>query len=208
MFSSSFLVFFNLFVWLLSGAVATVPSTVYKGDIRKPAELKAAGGIKSRGACHKMGPSDATLFQHVEGQVKYPMRDPWISTTSDIRVSQHEYPTGYIYYIATSGQGFLDVAAEYARARRTYGHASEKEMAINCDIPWSSIIKWDVMKGGKVTDGGAAGPARGSPSRGSSHKRAARVSRMLQQRMQRRAKDMDMLYEREWQSNAPSLGLA
>ena len=155
--------------------MATVPSTVYRGDKRKPADIKADGGFKSRGACHKLGPLDATLFQHVEGLVKAPSRDPWISTSSDIAVSQGHYKTGYIYYIATRGQGFVDVAAEYANANRRYGHVSEMEMAINCDIPWSSITKWDVMKDGNVIstktreefDGAAAGPAPGSPRPGS-----------------------------------------
>jgi hypothetical protein len=207
MFNHSSFIFFTLFVWLLSGAVATIPPTVYRGEgpKRTPAVIKAAGGIKSRGACHKLGPSDATLIQHVTGQVKAPMRDPWISTSSDITVSQNYYPDGYIYHIDTRSQGFSDVAAEFVKAGKKYGHASEKEWAINCDIPWSSIIKWHVMKNGKVIRtqtrlefDGSPGPAsRPASSKPASPRRVARAARLLQQRMQRRAEIMDMLRKRK-----------
>jgi hypothetical protein len=171
--------------------------------------MKAAGGIKSRGACHRLGPVDATLIEHVRGAVTPPMRDPWISTSSDITVSRGHYPNGYIYHIDTHGQGFTEVAAEFARANKKNGHAAEKEWAINCDIPWSSIIKWDVMKDGRVIrtqtrqdfDGSfgrssrpASSPASSQPA---SSRRVARAAQLLQQRMKRQAEIMVMLRKRE-----------
>lgn len=127
-----YFVFFNLFVWLLSGAVAAVPGTVYRGETRNAKAIKAAGGLKSKGSGHKLGP-DGTLFQHISKSLKYPQRDPYVSTSIDYDAAKDQiHGNGYIYHIDTSGieNMIYNVAAEYEAADETYPYSYEKEFAV------------------------------------------------------------------------------
>jgi hypothetical protein len=139
--------FFNLFLWIL--AVAAVPGTVYRGDTRSPADIKRAGGLKSRASTNGYTPK-GTIFEHVEGagNDRY---SGFVSCTADVNEARKRTPNGWAYYINTSGGRYLDVAAEYARAKRPYSHASEQEWASQGDIPWSSITKWEKLRNKSVT---------------------------------------------------------
>lgn len=142
----------GLLAWLVASAVATIPHTLYRGETRNPATIKAAGGFKSKGATHNLGP-DGTVFQHVEGTLKYPSRDPYISTSSDIGEARKKAGSkGYVYTIDTTGitGTFVDVAAEYEKLKKTYGHASEKEFAAYLAIPWANIVAAQEAKTGKA----------------------------------------------------------
>lgn len=150
----SFFVFFNLFAWLLSGAVAAVPGTVYRGDKRKPADIKAAGGLWSKGSTHKLGPK-GTLFEHVTKSLKYPQRDPFVSTTDDYQVAVEQIDNnGYVYYIDTTGleSRFYDCASEYRKAKKKYPYPNEREFSAEGGIPWSSIYQWDKIKNGQAVE--------------------------------------------------------
>ncbi|KAL1887812.1 hypothetical protein Sste5346_009987 [Sporothrix stenoceras] len=144
--------FVGLLAWLVAGVVATIPHTLYRGDTRNPATIKAAGGFKSKGATHKLGP-DGTVIQHVEGTLKYPSRDPYISTSSDIAEARKKAGSkGYVYTIDTTGitSTFVDVAAEYVKINKKYGHADEKEFAAYLTIPWANIVSAQEAKSGKA----------------------------------------------------------
>lgn len=142
----------GLLAWLVAGAVANIPHTLYRGDTRAPAAIKAAGGFKSKGATHKLGP-DGTVIQHVEGTLKYPSRDPYISTSSDLAEARKKAGSkGFVYTIDTTGitDTFVDVAAEYAKLQKKYGHSDEKEFAAHLFIPWAHIVAAQEAKSGKA----------------------------------------------------------
>jgi hypothetical protein len=136
MLSSSLLVLFSLVASLLSGVIAT---TLYQGDSRGPKTIKDAGGFKAKDFSNPEG----TLFEHVEGPLKHPSRDPFISTSNDINVSKKHAGTGYLYTLNSTKitQKIHDVAAEYAKAGRKYGHADEKEFVVEHLIPWAAVTK-------------------------------------------------------------------
>lgn len=141
---SSFFVFFGLLASLGSGVLAT---TLYRGDSRTPKTIKDDGGFKAKGFTNPEG----TLFQHVEGTLKHPSRDPFISTSDDITVSQGHAGNGYLYTLDSTKitEKIHDVAAEYKAAGKTYGHAKEKEFAVEHLIPWDAVTLIQKKKDGE-----------------------------------------------------------
>lgn len=150
---SSFI--FGIVAWLgfVASALASIPAHVFRGDSRAPAAIHQAGGFHAKGYTNRAGP-DGTLFQHVEGTLRHPSRDPYISTSRDIKEAHKKAGKhGYVYSISTSGitATFKDVAAEYAAAGKRYGHASEQEIAAYLTIPYSHIVAcYEVRTGHKV----------------------------------------------------------
>ena len=136
MYISSFFVFFSLLALLVSDVLAT---TLYRGDARTPKTIKDAGGFKAKGFTNPEG----TLFEHVEGALKHPSKDPFISTSDDITVSENHAGKGYLYTLdSTKITGKIhDVAAEYEKANKKYGHADEKEFSVEHLIPWAAVTK-------------------------------------------------------------------
>ncbi|KHN94779.1 Heat-labile enterotoxin, A chain [Metarhizium album ARSEF 1941] len=144
MHSSSFFVLLGIVASLVSGVVA---STLYRGDSRGPKTIKDAGGFKAKGFNNPEG----TLFEHVEGTLKHPSRDPFISTSNDIEVSKKHAGNGYLYTLDSTKihQKIHDVAAEYAQAKKKYGHADEKEFSVEHLIPWDAVTKVQKKKDGE-----------------------------------------------------------
>ncbi|KAL2821834.1 hypothetical protein BDW59DRAFT_164016 [Aspergillus cavernicola] len=144
MHSSSFFVFFSLLASLVSGVVAT---TLYQGDSRGPKTIKDAGGFKAKGFNNPEG----TLFQHVEGTLKHPSKDPFISTSNDIKVSEDHAENGYLYTLDSTKitEKVYDVAVEYEEACRPYGHAKGKEFSAEHLIPWTAVTMVQKKKDGE-----------------------------------------------------------
>ena len=136
MYISSFFVSFSLLALLASDVLAT---TLYRGDARKPKDIKSAGGFKAKGFTNPEG----TLFEHVEGRLKHPSRDPFISTSDDITVSEDHAGKGYLYTLDSTKitEKIHDVAAEYEKEKKKYGHAKEKEFAVEHLVPWDAVTK-------------------------------------------------------------------
>jgi Heat-labile enterotoxin alpha chain len=145
------LVLLNLFAWVLAIAAVPLPlvpppATVYRGDTRGPDNIKDKG-FTTR-AFDKGQPERGTLFDHVEKSTNF--YDGYISTTTSVEYARKRVGTGYVYYINSSGGNYVDVAAEYAKEKRPYGHADELEFSSHGNIPWAKIIKWETVKDGKV----------------------------------------------------------
>lgn len=146
--------FFFLLASLLCSALATVPGTVYRADTRSPDKIKAAGGFKGFGTNQAI-----TVIEHVKKLYTKGHRqgqDPWVSTSAspDIGTKGTVDKPCWVYTISTSGisSSFTDVAAAFAAAKTTNGHASEEEWASNAAIPLSDItsfyyLKKDLTKG-------------------------------------------------------------
>ena len=132
---------------LASLASGVVGNTLYRNDGRKPATIKEEGGFKARG----FDKPEGTLFEHVEGTLKKPSRDPFISTTIDHEYAEKHGGGSYLYTIDSSHitTSIHNVAAEYEAAERKYGHANEKEFAVEHLIPWSAVTKVEKKKDGK-----------------------------------------------------------
>ncbi|KAF2190072.1 ADP-ribosylation, partial [Zopfia rhizophila CBS 207.26] len=132
---------------LVSGVTAASPATLYRGDSRGPNTIKDAGGFKAKGFDNPEG----TLFEHVEGRLKHPSRDPFISTSSDIDVSKGHAGNGYLYTLDSSkiDEKIWDVAEEYEKAGKKYGHSEEKEFAVEHLIPWDAVTKIQKKKDGE-----------------------------------------------------------
>lgn len=128
----------------MSGVVAT---TLYRGDARTPKTIKDAGGFKAKGFNNPEG----TLFEHVEGTLKHPSRDPYISTSDDIKVSEKHAGNGYLYTLDSTKitEKVYDVAEEYKKAGKKYGHADEKEFAVEHLIPWTAVTTIHKKKDGE-----------------------------------------------------------
>jgi hypothetical protein len=136
-----YFVLLNAFIWIL--AIAAVPQTLYRADTRSPAVIKRAGGFTSRASDRKHAP-EGDIFTHVQsGTNRF---DGFVSTSCELGVARGIVKNGWVYYIDTTGGKFIDVAEEYRKKGKTYGHASEKECASEGNIPWSAIIKWEEMK--------------------------------------------------------------
>ena len=140
-FSSSFLQF-GLLALLATNVFAT---DYFRGDKRKPDDIKKAGGFKAKGFTNPEG----TVFQHVEGTLKHPSRDPFIATSLDINFSKKHTPKGWVYTIDSTKitEKVHDVAQEYKDANKKYGHSDEQEMAVEHLIPWDAITKIEKKKG-------------------------------------------------------------
>lgn len=140
----SFFLFFSLLASLVSGVLST---TLYRGDSRNPKTIKDAGGFKAKGFTNPEG----TLFEHVEGTLKHPSRDPFISTSDSIEVSEKHAGKGYLYTLDSTkiSEKIYDVAAEYEQAGKKYGHADEKEFAVVKLIPWAAVTKIQKKKDGE-----------------------------------------------------------
>lgn len=141
---SSFFVFFSLLASLLSGALAT---TLYRGDARSAKTIKDAEGFKAKGFSKPEG----TLFEHVEGLLKHPSKDPFISTSDDIDVSKKHAGNGYLYTLDSTKitETIHDVAEEYEKAGKKYSHSDEKEFAVEHLIPWAAVTKIEKKKDGE-----------------------------------------------------------
>ncbi|CAG5154237.1 uncharacterized protein ALTATR162_LOCUS3526 [Alternaria atra] len=127
-------------VLLLSNVAVTTPDILYRGDSRTGKTIKDGGGFKAKGYNNPEG----TLFEHVEGQPKYPSRDPYIPTSESLSFFKGYVPEkGRIFFIDSSKiiEDIFDVQAEYDKAGLPYGHAVEKEFAVGKSIPWEAITK-------------------------------------------------------------------
>jgi Heat-labile enterotoxin alpha chain len=129
---SSFFVYFSLIAPLL----ATI---LYRGDSRGPKAIQADGGFKAKGYDSPEG----TLFQHCEGTLAHPSKDPFIPTSETLSVAESFAGSGYLYTIDSTHitSKIHDVAAEYKAAGRKYGHCEQEEMAVEHFIPWSAITQ-------------------------------------------------------------------
>ncbi|KAI1861596.1 hypothetical protein JX265_009563 [Neoarthrinium moseri] len=136
MYSASFFIYFSLVASLVSGVVAT---TLYRGDLRSPRTIKNSGGFKAKG----FDKPEGTLFQHVETLLKHPSRDPFISTSNDIEAAKDHAKNGYLYTLDSTKitEKIYDVAAEYEKVGKGYGHATEREFAVEHLIPWAAVTK-------------------------------------------------------------------
>ncbi len=134
----SFFIYASLLASLGSSVLAT-PDKLYRGDPRGPTTIKGDGGFKARGFNNPEG----TVFEHVEGTLKHPMRDPFIATTEDIDFSKEHTPTGYVYTLDSDKikEKIHDVKEEYDDADKKYGHSKEKEFAVEHLVPWDAVTK-------------------------------------------------------------------
>ncbi|KAI0007238.1 ADP-ribosylation [Xylariaceae sp. FL0662B] len=132
MHSSSFFVFFSLLASLANAVY------LYRGDDRDTRAIDDAGGYRPKGS----GRPEGTLFEHVERALKHPDRDPFVSTTIDIEVAKYHARKGCVAIIDSDkiDAPIHNVAAEYAAAGRRYPYASEKEFAVQGDIPKKAIV--------------------------------------------------------------------
>lgn len=91
------------------------------------------------------------MFEHVEGTLKHPSRDPFIATSSDIEFVKGYTGNGYLHTLDSSqiDQTIWDVADEYKKADRRYGHPEEKEFAVEHLIPWDAVTKIQKKKDGE-----------------------------------------------------------
>ena len=123
--------------------------------MRKPSDIKAAGGFKAKGYDNP----DGTLYQHVVGLLPYPSRNPFISTTSSMAVGREKASTdgGYLYILDDTliTEKIHDVNAELAAdGLEAPGHAWEMEFAVEHFIPWEAVVQsqryvdgqWKVVK--------------------------------------------------------------
>ena len=140
MYISPSFVFLSLLALLATDILAV---TLYRGDTRGPKTIKDAGGFKSKG-------SEGTVFEHVEGTLKHPSKDRFISTSSDINAAKEKAGNGYLYTLDSTkiSKPIHNVAAEYEAAHKTYGHADEKEFAVEEEIPWDAITQVQKKDGG------------------------------------------------------------
>lgn len=114
---SSF-VLLNLFLWILTVA-AVVPQTVYRGDTRKPTDIKNKNGFTTQ-AGDRGRPEGGDVIAHAQGG--YNPRAGFISCSSNLEVTttwikQKQGRTtgsGWVYHIDTRGISgkFVDVAEE------------------------------------------------------------------------------------------------
>jgi hypothetical protein len=56
----------------------------------------------------------------------------------------------YVYYISENGIKFVDTMKAFNDAGEKHPSPQEKEWSVKGKIDWDSIIKWDVIKRGKV----------------------------------------------------------
>lgn len=163
MFGHSRIVYFAAFLTLLAPALADV----YRMDSRSPAEIQENDGFVARNP-----DGDGSVLQHVRN--KLGDNDPWISTTTDYKVAKGKdrsinpylrrsliIPLSsaggalspsevYVYYISENGIRFVDTIKAFKDAGEEHPSPAEKEWSVKGKIDWDSIIKWDVIKRGKV----------------------------------------------------------
>jgi hypothetical protein len=158
--------FSTLFASLLSGVVGTM---LYRADGRSPKAIKEHGGFKQEGSN-----AEGTLFQHVEKPLHDVSRDPYVIVSTDIKVAKGYLndktaapllTNSYVYTLDSTKFGkskVHDVAAEYSTLKppKPYGHAAEKEFAVEYEIPWCTITAIIYRKGVLPT----WCPSRSSPS--------------------------------------------
>jgi hypothetical protein len=56
----------------------------------------------------------------------------------------------YVYYISENGIKFVDTMQAFKDAGEKHPSPAEKEWSVKGKIDWDSIIKWDVIKRGRV----------------------------------------------------------
>ena len=56
----------------------------------------------------------------------------------------------YVYYISENDIKFVDTIQAFKDAGKEHPSPGEKEWSVKGKIDWDSIIKWDVIKRGKV----------------------------------------------------------
>ena len=141
MHSSYFFVFFGVLASLASAS--DIPDTLYRTDTRNVDEIKKDGGFKAKG----FNTPEGTLFQHVEGTLRDPSRDPFVYLSHDItNVTKHGQ---YLYDIDTAKihNKIFHVKTEYEKVNRK-NSAETEEYAVEKIIPYSAI------KGVKAKDKG------------------------------------------------------
>ncbi|KAF2675746.1 ADP-ribosylation [Lentithecium fluviatile CBS 122367] len=142
MFGHSRIVYFAAFLALLAPALADV----YRMDFRSPAEIQDDEGFVARDP-----DGDGSVIEHVKN--KLGDDDPWISTTTDYSVAKGGALSPsevYVYYISENGIKFVDTIQAFKDAGEEHPSPGEKEWSVRGKIDWDSIIKWDVIKRGKV----------------------------------------------------------
>ncbi|KAH8723426.1 hypothetical protein GQ44DRAFT_774028 [Phaeosphaeriaceae sp. PMI808] len=113
--------------------------TLYRGDNRDPATIKAAGGFN---AFRTSGPCGTDLLkQHSSNRLG--SNDPFVSTSQSMERAE-DFERAYVYYIDSSKitNQKWDV--------NTYvpdGITSEVEVAVCYSIPWSAVISVQQQKG-------------------------------------------------------------
>jgi hypothetical protein len=123
---------------LFSNALAL--GTLYRGDNRDPATIKAAGGIT---AFRTSGPCGSDLLKQHSSK-KLGNQDPFVSTSQSMDKAE-DFERAYVYYIDSSKipNQKWDVN-QYVPD----GITSEVEIAVCYSIPWSAIISVTKQKSG------------------------------------------------------------
>jgi len=135
---------FLAFSFIGALTVSAIPDVLYRGSKVKPKAAKEAGGLKAVGYSNPYWVDDdhqKTLFQHVSKLLKYPLRDPFLSTSSDEEIGREFAGSGFVYVLDPSKitEKIWDVQAEYDGAGKTYPHKREKEFAVELMIPWEAV---------------------------------------------------------------------
>ncbi|GJC79951.1 NAD(+)--arginine ADP-ribosyltransferase Chelt [Colletotrichum liriopes] len=133
----------SLFVFLALLASAVSAVTLYRGDTRGPAKIKESGGFHARGNHDDHENYGGTVFEHVTKSLKYPSKDPYISTSIDIEAAKKHGESKYLYHLDRDQieENIIDVAAAYADEGKTYPYPNEKEFSVEYHIPWEAITK-------------------------------------------------------------------
>lgn len=146
MFGHARLVSLVSFLALLGPALS---ANLYRMTFDSPQDAQKNGGLIAK------DPSgDATVIDHV--LAKPGIRDPWISTSSSKKfcASGAKSPGSlncYVYTIDPKANPLTikDAKKEFEKIGREYPNPAEKEFSVHAKIPWTSIIEWDVYRGGK-----------------------------------------------------------
>jgi hypothetical protein len=168
MLSQSFFFLFSLFLCVL----ATVPSTVYRGDARSPAEIKQLGGFHTYAATNGLEPNHDLLLHCMGGHED---NDGFVSTSSSYQVGTRfgSKKSGWVYHIDTSSTSsqYTDVQAWCKENNHKNPIPKEKEWSCKGTISWFNIVSWDKVEKNKVVSSqtrAAFDAAGGSSSRPSS----------------------------------------
>ncbi|KAL8366409.1 hypothetical protein RB595_004943 [Gaeumannomyces hyphopodioides] len=146
MFGHARLVALTSFLALIGPALS---ANLYRMTFDSPENAKRDGGLIA-----KVPNGDATVIEHV--QAKPGIKDPWISTSSSKKfcASGAKSPGGlncYVYTIDPKANSLTikDAKKAFEDAKMEYPNPAEKEFSVKNKIPWTSIIEWDIYRGGK-----------------------------------------------------------
>jgi hypothetical protein len=93
--------------------------------------------------------------EHVTKSLKYPPRDPFLSTWSDNDIRKELAGNGYVYTLDSTKitEMIWDVQAEYDRINKKNPYEREKQFAVELMIPWAAVTKIQHKnKGGEWKD--------------------------------------------------------